>query len=248
MIKITHSLIVTSVLFYLVVAQQDLQPQPPQQPIAAPGPKVCQQLTTKPSAKTEKYHVNQGNTTNACIVAQFAAYFEVEQGKYVELNNSSVTNASSCQVGDAKLVIQFDCGELEFSIGQNNDSRAFVRAINGKLQLTNATDPQLFSNSTERFLTSAKDHSYKCNAEQKIPLNVNASELVLSNFVLEAFRNASGTEFYQTADECPLDSQPVSDLVRIGVGVCLVALVAIVLVAYFIGRRRWSERSSYESV
>lgn len=71
---------------------------------------------------------------------------------------------------------------------------------------------------------------------------------MLSNFALEAFRNANGNDFYQIPEECALDSGPVSDLVRVGVGVCLIALVAIVLIAYFIGRRRWSERSSYESV
>lgn len=244
MIKITHSIIV--ILFYLVI--DIVGAQQAQQPLLAPSSQVCQPLTTKPAAKVEKYHFNQGNSTNSCIVAQFAAHFEVGPGQYIELNNSSVsTNISSCQ----KLVIQFDCGELEFGIGQTvNDSRTFVNAINGKLQLV-ANTTQLFSNSTPTFYSS-KDHSFKCTAEQKIPLQTQNStqkyELVLSNFILEAFRNATGTEFYQTPDECTLDSQPVSDLVRIGVGICLVALVAIVLVAYFIGRRRWSERSSYESV
>lgn len=240
MIKSTHTLIV--ILFSLVI---DIVAA--QQALLAPSPGVCQILTAKPAVKVEKYHFNQVNNTNACIVAQFAAHFEVGQGQYVQLNNSSVsTNTSSCE----KLVIHFDCGELEIGISQTNESRTFVNAMNGKLQLV-ANTTQIFTNSTPTFYSS-KDHSFKCTAEQKIPLQIQGStqkhELVLSNFILEAFRNATGTEFYQTPDVCTLDSQPVSDLVRIGVGICLVALVAIVLVAYFIGRRRWSERSSYESV
>lgn len=237
--QLVPCLVVASVFLCFVAAQQQNQ--------------VCQVKTAKPSAKTEKYHVNQGNTntTNACTVLQFAGYFEVGSGQYVELNNSTVSNKSSCSP-DSKVVIQFDCGELAFVIGQTNDTRTFVKETTGNLHLANNTTTQ-YTNSTPDFYSSQKGHSYKCSSEQKRPLTlINGGNLtyslILSNFLLEGFRNVSGTEFYQTPDECGLDSQPVSDLVRIGVGVCLVALVAIVLVAYFIGRRRWSERSSYESV
>jgi len=205
----------------------------------------CTAVTTKPTPEAKKY------TFKSCIVAQMSAYLAIEDGKYIEFNNGVVDeNASKCENTTTpqppQLVVNFECGSLSFSISQTNDSKTFVQAITGQYHIGNSTN-LTFSNTTGAFYTTTSGHSYKCNAEQAIPVGANKS-LVLSHLALEAFRDASGTDFYQVPDECTLDLQPVSDLVRIGVGVCLIALVAIVLAAYFIGRRRWSERSSYESV
>lgn len=46
---------------------------------------------------------------------------------------------------------------------------------------------------------------------------------------------------------CPGDDTDVNDMIPIAVGAALLALVAIVLVAYFVGRRR-SRRLAYQSV
>lgn len=46
--------------------------------------------------------------------------------------------------------------------------------------------------------------------------------------------------------ECQTDTD-VNDMVPIAVGIALLALVVIVLIAYFIGRRR-SRRLAYQSV
>lgn len=262
---VSSSLIAAVAVLICLVAAQDLQPQPPQ-PILpvlsqqsqilnlnanAPVPATCVATTTKPTPAVEKLNFK------SCIVMQFASFLDLGQGKYLEIKNPTVIqdanatskcdNSTALPPVDPKLVIDFECGSLAFDISHTNDSKTFVKAINGHYNLVNATNVT-FSNSTPSFFTTLSGHYYKCNAEQTIQLGKPNLTLVLSNFAFEAYRTASGTDFYQIQEECPLDSEPVSDLVRIGVGVCLVALVAIVLIAYFIGRRRWSERSSYESV
>lgn len=241
---IVSCLAVISVFACLVAGQQQAtSPVVNQQPILAQP--ICESTTTKPYPETKKY------VFKSCIVAQLAAYLALGDGKYISLNNGTVNaNASQCDNSTLnvhpKLIIDFDCGQVEFSINHTNDSKTFVSGINGSYNLNGTTTS--FTNSTPAFYTTQSGHYYKCNAEQTIVVKPPSTNLVLSNFAYEAYRTATGPDFYQIVEECALDSQPVSDLVRIGVGVCLIALVAIVLIAYFIGRRRWAERSSYESV
>lgn len=187
-------------------------------------------------------------------MAQFSGYFELSNETFITFNNAvvdsvlsscaNVTNNSTSQ--QSKLTIKFDCGYLDLIINRENNSRTYVKPIHAFFQLSTNQTVQ-FLNSTELFGTTQANHYYKCNAEQQV-LGNGGRKLVFSNFALEAFRDVTGTDFYQIADDCELDAQPVSDLVRIGVGVCLIGLVAIVLIAYFIGRKRWAERQSYESV
>lgn len=210
----------------------------------------CAETTVKPKPSVGKYHVNVANTTRPCLVAQMSAYITLGQGHYLSLDNGTVnTNSSQCgsATEDAKLVLKFDCGLLGFTISHQNDSTVtFVKSIAGHYNISNQSVD--FLNVTQLFNTTQSGHYYKCNAEQIVGNTNQNSTLVLSNFAYEAYRDVPGTDFYGVPEECPLDAQPVSDLVRVAVGICLIALVAIVLVAYFIGRRRWSERSSYESV
>lgn len=242
--QIVSCLLIGTIFACIVVsAQQQLLPQGPPAPIEAPVGN-CSLNATKPNPALQKF------SFNSCIVAQFAAYLTIGNGSYLELTNAKTnTNLSVCDNSTAKiepkLVIDFDCGQLEFDIKHTNDS-TYVESIAGFYNIGNPA-PIFFTNSTPMFNTTQSGHYYKCSSEQSIPLGSN-THLIVSNLALEAYRSTTGTDFYQIPEECPLDSQPVSDLVRIGVGVCLVALVVIVLIAYFIGRRRWSERSSYESV
>lgn len=239
-----NSCILATILFVCLVAAQQQQSANQAASTQVSEPSVCNSTTTKPKPETKKYNFKP------CIVAQFAAYISIGQDKYIELNDGQVdTNSSKCDNanGDSqKLVVNFTCASVEFNIGNLNGTKVYVRAINGMYKVDNST--VTFSNSTEMFSTTQSGHYYKCNTEQSVIMNKPNVTLVLSNFAYEAYRTASGTDFYQIPEECGLDSGPVSDLVRIGVGVSLVVLVAIVLIAYFIGRRRWSERSSYESV
>lgn len=208
---------------------------------------TCNSTTSKPTPTTKPY------IYETCIVAKFASYLSIGHGKYIDLGDGIVDEKNSTCDGvingtviNPKLVVNFTCGQLEFEMERSNDSKIFVSAVNGYYTIGNEK-PVTFSNSTPSFITTQSGHYYKCNSEQAIPLNT-SGQLMLSNFAYEVFRTATGTDFYKIAEECALDAGQVSDFVRIGVGICLVALVVIVLIAYFVGRRRWSERSSYESV
>lgn len=215
----------------------------------------CMANTTKPIPEPQKYTFKEDNSTITCLMAQFSAYI-MANGKYYNLMNGKEDKSSSnCgKTLPAKLVVDFDCsGSIQFAISTSTTNPTYIASIDGQYSDGNLT--HTFSNNSVAniFHTTQSGHYYKCDTEQPIVMKLNNSTnetvtLVLSNFALEAFRTVSGNDIYQVPEECVLDSSSASDLVRIGVGVCLVALVAIVLIAYFIGRRRWSERSSYESV
>jgi hypothetical protein len=239
-------------LVYLVSAQQQTQPQPQQPDTSVKADSVCTTNVTssKPSPTQQSY------VFNTCIVTKFAGYLSMGSDKYFELKDGVVNKQlSQCETTptanstgkNPKLVIDFGaCAQLDFEFG-NEGKMVFVKSINGFHHFANQANVT-FANSTRMFETSSKDHYYKCNAEQTVKFNETGDQLVLSNVAFEVYRNVSGTDFYKMPEECALDSSQVSDLVRIGVGVCLVALVALVLIAYFVGRRRWAERSTYESV
>lgn len=236
---------------YLVAAQEAVDPK-------------CMETNVKPSQSIGKYYVYVANTTKPCLVAQFSSYISLGQGRYLTLENGTVnanvntTNPmgfSKCgnSTVNPQIVVTFDCGRaLGLRVNHSNDSKiTYIKLIDGIFQNNNAT--VRFINTTESFQTTQTGRYYKCNAEQRLaltttPIAMPNVTLVMSNFAYEAYRDVPGTDFYGVPEECALDAQPVSDLVRVAVGICLIALVAIVLVAYFIGRRRWSERSSYESV
>lgn len=224
-------------------------PTPTPTPTPSPANNTCNVTTSKPNSAAQSY------AFKTCVVAKFAAYYTLGPNQYVELKNGKVDETSSkCEANatdgkpavNPEITIKFDCGELHFVISKSQ-TQVFVQAIQGKINANGTTTD--FANSTASGLFStAADHHYKCNTEQSVEAQDNKTSLVLSDFSYEAYRSATGTEFYKITEECALDSSQVSDLVRIGVGICLFALVALVLVAYFVGRRRWAERSSYESV
>ena len=258
-------LVILAVVFACLVNAQQPAPSPvPPAPAPAPAPTPaptpahnnCTSMTSKPSVVTQNYHFN--NASHVCIVAQFAAYIKVAENNFVELKNGRVNpylshceNTTSQMIGP-KLVIDFDCGQLMMQIS-NDKGAIFVNNMGGSYNLSTAMFP--FTNTSKLFVTAETGHYYKCLSNQLIELQpgingpVNQTyELVLSNFAYEAYRTTANTDFYKIVEECALDSGRFSDGVRIGVGVCLVAFVAIMLIAYFVGRRRWSQRSSYESV
>lgn len=248
-----------SALFVLVVAQNPQQNQTT--PIIAPTLPNCTTNSTKPTPPVGSFDFKNKNLTTTCLNAKFSTYIVLQSGQYVNLmaGNTSNTNRSDCGAEDGKkpaqLVVEFDCGSISFTIGSNSTHPTYISSLDGKFNMNGKE--QSFSNNTiaDLFHTTLSGHYFKCNAEQPIQIQLNGlvapnntATLMLSNFALEAFRNVNGNNFYQIPEECAADSGPVSDLVRVGVGISLIALVAIVLIAYFIGRRRWSERSSYESV
>lgn len=231
---------------WLAAAQQPGQNGIVTTGLQATAPVSCNFTTVKPTPQAKLYsHLT-------CTLAKFAAYLSIGEGKFIELSDGTVdTSRSDCgkkvkETVDQILVVTFPCAEIEFDISHSaNDSKIFIKSIQGFYKINDLKVN--FGNSTPAFETFQTGHYYKCNADQSITVADN-TQLILRNFAYEAYRNAKGTDFYKVPEECALDMGEVSYMTRIGVAICLVALFVIILIAYFVGRRRWSERSSYESV
>lgn len=236
----------------LAAAQQ--QQDPGQNGTMTTGPQsvppaICNFTSVKPTPQTKLY------AHEKCTLVKFAAYLSFGEAKFIELNNGTVDSKSSrChnETVDPRVVVTFPCGQLEFDISRStNGSEIFIKSMSGFYKINDAEFT--FKNTTSGFETFQTGHYYKCNTEQSIPIvlgtgDTNTTHLVLSNFAYEAYRTATGTDFYKVPEECALDMSQVSYTTRIGIGISVVALAIIILVAYLVGRRRWSERSSYESV
>ncbi|KAL8559243.1 hypothetical protein ACOMHN_040367 [Nucella lapillus] len=101
-------------------------------------------------------------------------------------------------------------------------------------------------NTTGDFMkASTKGGSYKCDAQETETLS-NGVEFKTSKLQFKAFNTNNSTDFNKDVSECSADDESNS-IVPIAVGAALAGLVAIVLIAYLIGRRR-SRRQGYESV
>ena len=88
--------------------------------------------------------------------------------------------------------------------------------------------------------TQHKGKRYVCKSVTETPENNNA-KVIFKEVSIEV-GDSSNTDSYT----CVADDD-VNDMIPIAVGAALLALVAIVLVAYFVGRRR-SRRLAYQSV
>lgn len=208
---------------------------------------TCITVDKEPKSTPILYHVNNTVTTNGttvigntpCLLAKFAAHLKIGDN-YLDLTNGTVNDkVSTCQ----KLTVDFACGQLHFEVDKN-DTQIIEKGVAGFYKI-NGTET-IISNSTNLFIVPITSY-FRCDSEQVIVVG-NSTKLVLTNFAFEGYRNSTDFGFSKKSQSCLQDAQTYSDWVRVAVGICLVALVAIVLVAYFVGRRRWSERSSYESV
>jgi lysosomal-associated membrane protein 1/2 len=106
----------------------------------------------------------------------------------------------------------------------------------------NATIIELYINKTE--FSTPLHKSYHCAKEQTFDLmnsgnNETSGTVTLSNVHLEAFCENRDRSF-DAAEDC--EKSTSSDIVPIAVGCALVGLVAIVLIAYLVGRRRSQTR------
>lgn len=192
---------------------------------------------------------------------------------YLNIVNGTVDkSASSCGNESSVLAVVF--GDKKDTLLLNfvqDDSSRYVNKL--VLTYTPTEDlfpghPNLNKQQTETFVNQTifkvdLAKSYLCNAEKDFTSESDATAK-LSEAHVDAFRtSASGTEYRQSKSFCYLSQKynltasiligqdcatdDVSDLVPIAVGIALLALVVIVLIAYFIGRRR-SRRLAYQSV
>ncbi|KAJ9592745.1 hypothetical protein L9F63_015583, partial [Diploptera punctata] len=218
----------------------------------------------KPPQKPEvgKWNVTDSNTT--CIMVDMAIQLNIS---YIDKNNknrSSIVfvpkdaNATgSC--GNETQVLDLEWkednksfGNLSFIFSKNDTTKHFeISSITVAVIASNKTFPNITGNNSIELITKKAEFStpvsksYRCVKEQSFVLktvnatNVTDSEITVSHVQLEAFNTKKDANF-GTAEDCEPSSS--TDIVPIAVGCALVGLVAIVLIAYLVGRRRSQAR------
>ncbi|GFG29547.1 hypothetical protein Cfor_04664 [Coptotermes formosanus] len=131
----------------------------------------------------------------------------------------------------------------------STDNRYMIKNISVNVILTKEEFPDirgqnvtitLYNNKTE--FSTPLSKSYRCAKEQTFDLfgsNNTTGAIKLSHIQLEAFHEKMD-DLFDAAEDCERASSP--DIVPIAVGCALVGLVAIVLIAYLVGRRRSQAR------
>lgn len=132
----------------------------------------------------------------------------------------------------------------------NTDSHFMIQNISLFVKPSDDTFPgikdknitKMYNNKTE--FSTPLSKSYRCAKEQSFNLlkdgsNTTIGTIEVSHVQLEAFHKTMDDSF-GAAEDCEGGSSP--DIVPIAVGCALVGLVAIVLIAYLVGRRRSQAR------
>lgn len=198
--------------------------------------------TTKPPvAELGSWNVTEGNTT--CIRADLKIRFIIPvngREKYIALSPNA-TGEGSCNAFNNTQELRITDSEyiLTFTFDKN-DKEAYLKNVS--LNFFLPEDTGIAYNDSKLFKVNV-GNSYLCSNTETVPL-LNVS-MEIFQIHLQAYGSA-GSENFGTAEECEADDK-VNDLVPIAVGCCLLALVVIVLIAYFVGRRR-SRQKGYQSV
>ncbi|XP_018549727.1 LOW QUALITY PROTEIN: lysosome-associated membrane glycoprotein 2 [Lates calcarifer] len=196
---------------------------------------------TLPTPTTGKYSIKTDNST-ACLLANFGLRVGFKQGeKYQEMNlepnGTKVTG--SCGVNISELQVASNTMTIMFTF-TNDTSKFRLHALNFTAKTSSGVE---FSeaNTNLSLWEAALGSSYMCNKEQNYTIT---NLLTLYTFNLQVQPFEVKKDVFSTAVECQADAE--SFLVPIAVGVALLVLILIVLLAYFIGRKR-NMATGYES-
>uniref|UniRef100_A0A8C6SPR2 Lysosomal-associated membrane protein 2 n=1 Tax=Neogobius melanostomus TaxID=47308 RepID=A0A8C6SPR2_9GOBI len=192
-----------------------------------------------PKPTAHLYKVTKGN--DSCLMVNFGLRIGFQGDKYEEMNfeySNKTAVTGSCDEDNSTLVIQADT--LKLTLTFHNDTKKFsLRALNA----TGTFNSGVTFSETNSNLTlwqASLGNSYMCNKEQIY--NITKS-LKVFTFDLQVQPFGVKKDSFSTAEDCMAGE---SFIVPIAVGVALLVLILIVLVAYFIGRKR-NMASGYES-
>ncbi|EFO20108.2 hypothetical protein LOAG_08381 [Loa loa] len=182
---------------------------------------------TKSDNSTEQLRFNiSGYEDGSCSGTQ---YINISFESYIGLKKSALT-------------IYFKQKDDLFQISNFTLAAYFEQKVNA----TESRHMYVMDEHAELDVSTSSNEAYKCS---EAVLNFKGgSTVTFHNIRLIAYARLNTTDFpeNQEYDICQLDVR-TSDLVPIVVGVCLAALVIIVLIAYLVGRAR-AKRQGYASV
>ncbi|XP_071395645.1 lysosome-associated membrane glycoprotein 2 isoform X1 [Centroberyx affinis] len=196
-----------------------------------------------PIPTTGEYKVKAEDNSTACLLANFGLRIGFKQGeKYQEMNfePNGTKVSGSCGPNSSELVLSSNTITIMLSF--TSEAKKFhLHALN---VTTNPSSGVVFTDANNNLTLweAAVGSSYMCNKKQ----NYNISSLLtLYTFDLRVQPFGVNKGNFSTAEDCQADADE-SFLVPIAVGVALLVLILIVLLAYFIGRKR-NMASGYES-
>lgn len=194
-----------------------------------------------PTPKTGNYSIKIGN--DSCLLASMGLQISFKDGKAsqemnLDPNNLNVEGKCAVNKSDSTLVLKSDQVVLTFTFREDG-KKFLLHAVNVTLKDGNGTSI-VAENANLSLWQAAVGSSYMCNKEQTHNITNTFS---LNTFSLRVQPFAVTGNVFATAEDCQI---PISYLVPIAVGVALGVLIVIVVLAYFIGRRR-NQTSGYES-
>ncbi|KAL2077233.1 hypothetical protein ACEWY4_026737 [Coilia grayii] len=196
-----------------------------------------------PNPETGNYTLRAQVNSTACLMARMGLQVSYKQDQVVQnINldpkNAKVSGACGSNGSDSTLTLNSEDLSMTF---------VFVNASNkfhlGSFNVTVTTATGKFSdknNSLDLWLASLGS-SYMCKKEQSYDIT---AAVTLHTFDLQVQPFAVEEDKFSTAEDCQADGE--NYIVPIAVGAALAVLILIVLVAYFIGRKK-SQSSGYES-
>ncbi|XP_053734708.1 lysosome-associated membrane glycoprotein 2 isoform X1 [Synchiropus splendidus] len=215
---------------------------PTKPPVTTPSaPTTPVPTPTLPDPAVGKYNVTPENST-ACLLAQFGLRLGIKLGgKYEEmnLNSSKVSATGGCNVNSSELVLESDTMNIKMTF--TNDTKKFRLHAFEASGTTSSGAKFSDGNSSLSLWEASVGNSYMCNKEQNYTIT---EDLFVFTFQLQIQPVGVKKGAFSTAEECVADGD--NFLVPIAVGVALLVLILIVLLAYFIGRKR-NMASGYES-
>jgi len=206
---------------------------------------------TQVSTDVGRWNVSQQNVT--CLMVQmdikinFTYIAQDNSTKNVLYQipaNRTTINETGSQCGDKENTLK-----VSWAVGNNFDMKfiannsfydlsSFVINLNVSSIYNDSTANQTVSVSYANESFDIPTHySYHCNREQS--MNATNGIVIVSKVQFEAFKTDSNTNF-SAAKDCDSNIRP--DIVPIAVGISLIALIVVVLFAYFVGRRRQQAR------
>ncbi|XP_030084656.1 lysosome-associated membrane glycoprotein 2 isoform X2 [Serinus canaria] len=203
----------------------------------SPAPTTVPKPVENPD--TGNYSLKSGNKT--CFLATVGLQLNVSQDKPLLININPKTTVADGACGNTTATLKLNDGNstlIGFTFAIKNTSASvqkfYLREVN--VTLLNHLNGSVISSADNNNLSkwdAFLGSSYMCRKEQTLQINENVQvhtfNLWIQPFLVEANK-------FATAQECSLDDDSI--LIPIVVGAALAVLIAIIVVAYIIGRRK----------
>ncbi|XP_061214060.1 lysosome-associated membrane glycoprotein 2 isoform X2 [Neopsephotus bourkii] len=204
---------------------------------ASPAPTTAPKPVENP--ETGNYSLKSGNKT--CLLANVGLQLNVSQDKPLLININPKTTSADGACGNTTATLKLNDGNstlIGFTFVVKNVSKTaqkfYLKEVN--VTLLNHLNGSVISNADnsnfskwDAFLGT----SYMCQKEQTLEISDNIQihtfNLWIQPFLVEENK-------FSTAQECSLDDDDI--LIPIVVGAALAGLIAIIVLAYVIGRRK----------